>query len=149
MPTTLVTGASSGIGWELAKRFAKGGDGLVLVARSEDKLYELADQVRQKHGVNAIVIPKDLARPDAIDERCRQLRERSIQVDTLVNNAGQGRVRRLCQQQGHRHSQLEEPSDDDIDKLSATLRNPKIGRQAAWGLTAHGRLKLQACRLFP
>jgi len=56
MPTTLITGASSGIGWELTKQFARGGDDVVLVARSEDKLNDLAKQVREHHGVDATVM---------------------------------------------------------------------------------------------
>lgn len=90
MATTLITGSSSGIGLELAKEFAAGGDDVVLVARSEDQLRELAETVRTKHGVNATVIPADLSKPDAVDELCRKLDEQSLEIDTLVNNAGFG-----------------------------------------------------------
>jgi short-subunit dehydrogenase len=88
--TSLITGASSGIGKDLAIEFAKWGDNVVLVARSEDKLNEVANQIRDQYGVVATVIPADLASPDGVDQLCNQLQSRSIQVDTLVNNAGFG-----------------------------------------------------------
>ncbi|WP_372898640.1 SDR family NAD(P)-dependent oxidoreductase [Stieleria sp.] len=111
MPTTLITGASSGIGWELTKQFAGGGDDVVLVARSEDKLNELANQVRTENGVNATVLPADLAKPDAVDELCRQLRERSIEIDTLVNNAGFGALGKFA----------EIPADRQTDMLMVNV----------------------------
>ena len=83
--TALVTGASSGIGLELAREFAAGGYNLVLVARSEKKLEELAAELRDRHGVGARVIAKDLARPKAPEEI---FQEAGDAVDVLVNNAG-------------------------------------------------------------
>ncbi len=90
MTTTLITGASSGIGLELAHLFAASGEDLVLTARSEDKLHALADELRTKYDVQADVIAADLAKPDAATGLHRQLQERAIEVDTLVNNAGFG-----------------------------------------------------------
>ena len=106
MPTTLITGASSGIGWELTKLFAGDGDDVVLVARSEDKLNELADQVREKHRVNATVISKDLAQPDAVDDLCRQLGERAVRIDTLVNNAGFGELGKFAEISADRQTDM-------------------------------------------
>ncbi|TWU01298.1 SDR family NAD(P)-dependent oxidoreductase [Stieleria varia] len=97
MATTLITGSSSGIGWELAKCFASGGDDVVLVARSEDKLQELAEQIRNEQGVAATVIPADLSRSENVDQLCRSMKERSIAVDTLVNNAGFGALGRFAE----------------------------------------------------
>lgn len=97
MTTTLITGASSGIGLELAKQFASGGDNVVLVARSEGKLQNLADQIHAEHQVRADVIPTDLAKPDGVDRLCEQLRARSIHVDTLVNNAGFGALGKFAE----------------------------------------------------
>ncbi|WP_144059782.1 SDR family NAD(P)-dependent oxidoreductase [Rhodopirellula sallentina] len=90
MPTTLITGASSGIGRDLAQLFAKGGDDVVLVARSEDKLVELARSIEDECHVSATVLVADLSDPNAIDQLCNQLNERNIHVDNLVNNAGFG-----------------------------------------------------------
>jgi short-subunit dehydrogenase len=88
--TALVTGASGGIGEELARLFAADGHGLVLVARSEDKLKRLAEELGAKHGVGARVVASDLSRPDAPREIFDALRASGVEVDALVNNAGFG-----------------------------------------------------------
>ncbi len=90
MTTTLITGASSGIGLELAKQFAAGGDDVVLTARSEDKLNELANELQQSRNVTATVIPSDLSKLDQVDRLCDRLHDRGIEIDTVVNNAGFG-----------------------------------------------------------
>jgi short-subunit dehydrogenase len=86
--TTLITGASSGIGEALAHRFAAGGCDLVLVARSADKLRSLAAELAKAHGVKAWVEPTDLAKPDAAPALAAALARKRRQVDILVNNAG-------------------------------------------------------------
>lgn len=88
--TALVTGASSGIGRELATLLARDGYDLVLVARSEDKLVALAEALADEHGVAATVVVKDLATPEAPAEIRETLEERDIPIDVLVNNAGFG-----------------------------------------------------------
>lgn len=88
--TALITGASSGIGLELAELFAADGSDLVLVARREDRLKELADRLETQNGVKVHVLPKDLSEPKAPDEIFAQLKKEKIQVDVLVNNAGFG-----------------------------------------------------------
>jgi uncharacterized protein len=84
--TALITGASSGIGADLARLFARDGYDLVLVARSEGKLHELAKEL----GVTSTVIVADLAKPDAARMIADTLIEKSINIDVLVNNAGLG-----------------------------------------------------------
>jgi short-subunit dehydrogenase len=86
----LITGASSGIGLELAELFAQQGHNLVLVARSEQKLEQLALQFAVKYKVYTKVIAKDLAKPESPGEIFRELQQEGIQVDVLVNNAGFG-----------------------------------------------------------
>jgi short-subunit dehydrogenase len=84
----LVTGASSGIGLELAKLCAAGGFGLILVARSAERLAEFAASLAKTHGIEASVVAADLsdpAAPQSIFERTRQLT-----VEILINNAGFG-----------------------------------------------------------
>lgn len=89
--TALITGASSGIGLELATLFAKDGYNLVLVARSNDKLHDLADKLRQQYGTPTItVVEKDLSRPEAPQEIYDEVTRQQITVNTLVNNAGFG-----------------------------------------------------------
>ena len=88
--TALITGASSGIGLELAKLFARSGHNLVLVARSKDSLDALAEGLVREHGVAVRVIPKDLSDPTAPRELYAELAEHSIPIEVLVNNAGFG-----------------------------------------------------------
>lgn len=90
METALITGASSGIGQELARCFAEDQCELVLVARSNDRLQQLADQLVAAHGTTATVIPTDLSAPDAPRQLVDDLTRRGIVVDVLVNNAGFG-----------------------------------------------------------
>src|SRR5258706_2394459 len=88
--TAVITGASSGIGLELARLFANDGWEVVLVARSEGKLRELADSLSKANSIAAHVITADLARPDAAVQIVNTLTERGLTVDALVNNAGLG-----------------------------------------------------------
>jgi uncharacterized protein len=88
--TVLVTGASSGIGRELAKCFAADGSRLVLTARHTEALQSLADELRRAHKVEALVVSGDLARPETPERIFRELQGRGIVVDVLVNNAGFG-----------------------------------------------------------
>ena len=106
MPTTLITGASSGIGLELAELFAADGDDVVLVSRSEGKLNKLAERLHQSHSIQAIVIPSDLAKPTAVDELCEQLVQRSLSVDTLVNNAGFGALGKFAELPADRQTDM-------------------------------------------
>ncbi len=84
----LVTGASSGIGYELAKLLAKDGKNLVVVARSQDKLEELKTEIENKYGTTVRVLPKDLSDPKVPQEIFSELEKEDINVDVLVNNAG-------------------------------------------------------------
>jgi hypothetical protein len=86
----LVTGASAGLGKAFARAYAKRGRNLVLVARRADKLEELAQELRQAHGVEAIVLPVDLSAFDAHLKIVDGLGARANEVETLVNNAGFG-----------------------------------------------------------
>lgn len=88
--TVLITGASSGIGLELARCFAAAKSNLVLVARREEKLRELARELQANHGVQVHVIVKDLAESSASREVVEQIDAAGIAIDVLVNNAGFG-----------------------------------------------------------
>jgi short-subunit dehydrogenase len=88
--TVLITGASSGIGLELAKCFAADHSDLVLVARNETALETLAAELRRDYSIQAQVLPADLAKPEAPGQLAETLKGRGITVDVLVNNAGFG-----------------------------------------------------------
>lgn len=88
--TALVTGASSGIGAELARVHAEHGGDLIVVARRREKLEALKAELEAAHGVTVHVLPKDLARPEAPQEIHDEVRTLGVTVDYLVNNAGFG-----------------------------------------------------------
>ena len=90
MATALITGASSGIGLELARVFAADGIDVILSARSEDKLNALAKEVSEAHGVKAEVIVADLSVPGEAQSVYDRVKENRWEVDYLVNNAGFG-----------------------------------------------------------
>ena len=86
--TALVTGASAGIGWHLAREFARHGFGLVLVARTRSKLEALAAEIEKDFGVEALVLPSDLTSPGAPQALFDELAARDVPIDVLVNDAG-------------------------------------------------------------
>jgi len=86
--TALITGASGGIGYELALLCARDGFDCILVARSRDKLDELAARLESEFRVKTLVVARDLAKPTAVDEIYEEVSAASMSVDVLVNNAG-------------------------------------------------------------
>jgi len=86
----LVTGASSGLGTDFARELASRGCRLVLVARREDRLRALADELRGAHGTEARIAAVDLAAPGAAEDLFARTEGRDLPVDVLVNNAGFG-----------------------------------------------------------
>jgi uncharacterized protein len=89
-PVALITGASRGIGLELAKECAKHGNDVVLVARRQDALEAAAGAIEGKYDVRAVVIRADLRDPDAASEILSAMIEQQIEVRMLINNAGFG-----------------------------------------------------------
>ena len=86
--TALVTGASSGIGAQFARALARRGCDLILVARREDKLRELADELSTRHDIQAHVIARDLSDEWAARALYDEINQRELRVDILINNAG-------------------------------------------------------------
>lgn len=88
--TALVTGASSGIGLELARIHAQNGGDLVIVARRKSRLDALKTDLEREYGVEVFVIPADLGEPRAAQNVYARTKESGIEVDVLINNAGFG-----------------------------------------------------------
>lgn len=89
-PWALVTGASAGIGTEFCRQLAEKGYQLVLVARREGKLQEVADELMDSHGVKSLIITADLSQKGACEAIVKRLSKENISIEYLVNNAGYG-----------------------------------------------------------
>lgn len=88
--TALITGASSGIGEAFADVFAAHGFDLVITARREDRLREVAARLEQRYGIRVMVFVADHSRHDTAERLCEELASRGLTIDALVNNAGYG-----------------------------------------------------------
>jgi uncharacterized protein len=91
--TALITGASGGIGYELARIHAENGGDLVLVARNKEKLDELKKELEENHGISVYTIQKDLSLHGAAYDVYNKVNDLNIEVDYLINNAGFGDVK--------------------------------------------------------
>lgn len=90
--TVLITGASGGIGKELAQLFAKDGSSLILVARNEEKLQQIKKEFESTYKTNVEIVACDLSSPKTAKDLFAQLKEKKIVVDVLINNAGFGNI---------------------------------------------------------
>lgn len=111
--TALVTGATSGIGRELANLFAKDGYNLVLVARNSDNLNQIAEEYEQQFGIKATPIAKDLVDPKTPAAIYDETKRRGIRIDVLVNNAGMGEY-------GHFANETDLQKELSIIQINAT-----------------------------
>lgn len=126
----LITGASSGIGYHLAREFARHGHPVVIVAPILDELIEVADQIRQEFRVEVDPIAVDLTEPDAADELYSGLEEIGQTVDILVNNAGLGQ----------RGKFWENPPERDIEMIRLNIEAPtRLIRTFLPSMVARGR----------
>jgi uncharacterized protein len=94
--TALITGASAGLGVQFARLFAKDKISLVLVARREERLQQLKNELEKNFAVHVDIVPLDLTLPDSVNRVLEFLKSREIQIEYLVNNAGFGQSGRFC-----------------------------------------------------
>jgi uncharacterized protein len=106
MATALVTGASNGIGLELAKIHASKGDNLVLVARNLEKLNEIKAELEKKFNIKVYNIGKDLSKLNAALEVYNETTQQKIQIDYLINNAGFGDFGMFVETDWHKELQM-------------------------------------------
>jgi uncharacterized protein len=102
----LVTGASSGLGVDFARQLGQMGCHLILAARREDRLRQVADEVAGQYGVQAEVIAIDLAQPEAPQQLYDRLRTADRKVDVLINNAGYGLYGEFAAQDWQREQEM-------------------------------------------
>lgn len=98
----LITGATSGIGYELAKLFAHDGYNLIIVARTEADLQQRASEFSQQYGVQVVPIARDLFDPQAAFALYDEVKAKGLTVDVLVNDAGQGQYGLFVESDIHR-----------------------------------------------
>ncbi len=125
----LITGASSGIGRQFARALAARGSDLVVVARRQQRLQELADDLQQEHGVAVEVLAADLTDPDELAAVERRLGDDDQPIDLLVNNAGFGTY-------GH-FVDLETSREDDEVRLNV-LAPTRLSHAALPGMVHRG-----------
>ena len=97
MNTALITGASSGIGEVFARKLAARGRNVLLVARSEDKLITLCNELGRSNSIRAQHLALDLSEPDAADRLFAETEKRGLSIDLLINNAGFGSMGEFSQ----------------------------------------------------
>lgn len=90
MTTTLITGASSGIGEAFARKLAEQGHNLLLVARSEEKLMMVCNEAGRSQSIRAEYVAIDISKPDAPLRLFEETQKRGLEIDLLINNAGFG-----------------------------------------------------------
>jgi short-subunit dehydrogenase len=124
----LVTGASSGIGKELARLFAADGHGVVLVARRLPRLEELARELEGR-GAKAWPVACDLAAPGGVDALVRELSERGLEIDFLVNNAGVGTTGPFADADPEREAGMAELNVTAVVRLTRALLPGMLARR--------------------
>lgn len=131
--TALVTGASSGIGRELARLFAADGHSVVLVARRKPRLEELARELETGGRIKAWPIACDLSTPSGVDALLQTLATENVQVDFLVNNAGVGTTGRFVESPPEAEVAMAELNVTAVVRLTRALLPGMLARR-------HGRV---------
>lgn len=129
---TLVTGASSGIGYELARLFAKDGKNLVVVARSRDRLEAQKKELENKHGTKVKVLAKDLSKPETPQEIFAELEKEHIEVDVLVNNAGFGVYGMFSQTNLQQELNMIQVNITSLTQLTKLFLGKMLDNKAGW-----------------
>jgi len=127
--TVLVTGASSGIGRELARQFAAHGARLILVARRVERLQQLGAELKSNHGAESWIIPCDLADAEATQALLDHLRAAGDQIDILVNNAGFGQLGRFDETDPERLYDMVAVNVAAVTRLTRSLLPGMIARR--------------------
>lgn len=145
---TVITGASSGIGEELAWLFAAEHQPLVLVARRKEPMDLLAKNLGSKHGVRVYVISRDLQEPGAAEGLMADLAALGLEVDTLVNNAGFGIAGAFAKNDPLRTSQMMQLNMVTLTELTQRALPGMLARGHGRILNVASMVAFQACPYF-
>lgn len=127
--TALITGASSGLGAEFARELGRRHAHLVLTARSRDKLERMAADLARVNGIRVEVIVQDLAEPDGALAVVRELKQRGIEIDHLINNAGFGSAGRFENMDVEREARMVRVNCESVVVLSRGLLRGMLDRR--------------------
>ena len=126
--TCVVTGASSGIGADIARELARRGQNVTLVARREDRLKSLAEELGRAHKVRAEVVAADIATSDGRAKMLDELRSRGRDVEVLINNAGYGSAGRFQELDGEKETLMVRTNCEAVVALCAAFVPPMVER---------------------
>jgi uncharacterized protein len=126
-PYALVTGGTSGIGYEIARLLADDGYNLVIVARSSERLHEVSQEF-EDFGVTVIPIDKDLSKPQSANEIFQELLVKGINVEILINNAAQGQKGKFAEVTLERHLELVQLNISSVVALTKLFVDKMIRR---------------------
>ena len=130
MKTTLITGASAGIGLEFARQSARRGQNLVLVARSADKIAQLAGELARAHNIQAYPLAFDLTVPETPSQLFAETTRRGLEVETLINNAGFGSLGSFTAFEPERDRQMIELNITSLVQLTHLYIRPMRERRS-------------------
>lgn len=145
---TLITGASAGIGLELARLFAADGQPLVLVARRLERLTALAETLRRDYEIEARVVAADLTAPDAAAHLVSELATQNLGVRVLVNNAGMGAYGRFNEQSTNDLRRLLDLNITALTELTSLLLPPMVAAHESVGLLKPGIMNVASTAAF-
>jgi len=128
----LVTGASKGIGAELAEQLAADHWNLVLVARGRGELETLAKALTAKHGIKALVLPADLAQPNAAADLWNRVSAQGVKVEVLINNAGFGLLGPFHETPIQRELEMIQVNITALTELTKLALPPLLERRRGW-----------------
>lgn len=127
--TALITGASGGLGYEFAKIFASEGYHLVLVARSEGKLYIMKEKLEKAYGINVYVCAQDLSKQNASMRVWEYVQEKKIAVDVLINDAGFGDFGKFANSDWEKQYDMLQVNITALTQLTHLFLKPMIERR--------------------
>lgn len=130
MKSPLITGASSGIGEEFARRLARDKRNLVLVARSQSKLESLAAELSNAHGINAVPLVFDLTKEDAAQKLFDETAHRTLDIDLLINNAGFGSLGAFTSFDAQRDAEMIDLNIKSLVALTHLYVRPMMQRRS-------------------
>jgi uncharacterized protein len=129
-PWALITGASQGIGYEFTKLFAVNGYNVILIARDEKRLQEVANEMASKYQVTAKMMPKDLAQSTAPREIFDALQKEEIEVEVLINNAGFGFQGPFLEVELSKHLAMVQVNINALIELTHLFAKPMLQRKS-------------------